>query len=169
MSLALAQIPYAWKFIWAPLADRFSLGDVGRRRTWMLGSQILLTLCMAAIGLLSPAYSLSAIIGAAFIIAVFSATQDIAIDGYRRELLPDAELGVGNSFFVNAYRVAGLVPGGLSLILADSVAWPWVFVVTAGFMIPGIVTAQALLEEPRGQAAHHRPRTLRRSDHRAFP
>jgi MFS transporter, PAT family, beta-lactamase induction signal transducer AmpG len=156
--VGLAQLPYAWKFLWAPLCDRFGVKFLGRRRTWILGSQILLALSMAAIGLLSPSYTLGAVIAAVFIIAVFSATQDIAIDAYRRELLPDAELGLGNSFFVNAYRVAGLIPGGLSLILADSVPWPLVFIVTAGFMIPGIVCT-ALMRETAPHATP--PRTLR--------
>ena len=156
--VGLAQIPYAWKFLWAPLCDRFGLKCLGRRRTWMLSSQILLLLSMAAIGMLTPAYTMSAIIGATFIIAVFSATQDIAIDGYRRELLPDAELGLGNSFFVNAYRMAGLIPGGLSLIIADSVSWPWVFATTAIFMIPGILCS-ALIKEAAPNAKP--PQTLR--------
>ena len=155
--VGLAQIPYAWKFLWAPLCDRFKLKFLGRRRTWILSSQILLILSMAGIGSLSPAYTMSAIIGATFIIAVFSATQDIAIDAYRRELLPDAELGLGNSFFVNAYRVAGLIPGGVSLIIADSVPWPLVFLITAGFMIPGIICS-VLIKEPLNT---NPPRTLR--------
>ena len=156
--VGLAQIPYAWKFLWAPLCDRFSLKFLGRRRTWILCSQVLLVLSMAGIGWLSPANTMNSIIGATFIIAVFSATQDIAIDAYRRELLPDAELGLGNSFFVNAYRVAGLIPGGLSLIIADSVSWPYVFFVTATFMAPGILCS-VLIKEPSLSAAP--PRTLR--------
>jgi len=156
--VGLAQIPYAWKFLWAPLCDRFNVKFLGRRRTWMLGCQVLLIFSMASLGLLSPVYSLSAIAGATFIIAVFSATQDIAIDAYRRELLPDAELGLGNSFFVNAYRVAGLIPGGLSLIIADSVSWPLVFLITATFMMPGIVCSVLIKEPPLGT---HSPRTLR--------
>lgn len=156
--VGLAQIPYAWKFLWSPLCDRFSLAFLGRRRTWMLGCQILLMLSMAGIGLLSPADAMSAIIGATFITAVFSATQDIAIDAYRRELLPDAELGIGNSFFINAYRTAGLIPGGLSLIMADSLSWPWVFLVTAAFMTPGIVCS-VLIKEPPLQT--QTPKTLR--------
>ena len=145
--IGLAQLPYAWKFLWSPLCDRFSLSFLGRRRTWMLASQVLLLLSMAGIGLLSPAHSINAIVWAAFAIAIFSATQDIAIDAYRREILPDIELGLGNSFHVNAYRVAGLVPGGLSLIMADYLSWPLVFVITAVFMIPGIVCT-ALVSEP---------------------
>ncbi len=156
--VGLAQIPYAWKFLWAPLCDRFGFRFLGRRRTWILSSQILLALSMAGIGALDPANTMGAIVAATFIIAVFSATQDIAIDAYRRELLPDAELGLGNSFFVNAYRVAGLVPGGLSLILADSLSWPMVFIFTATFMIPGILCT-VLIEEPALHAKY--PRTLR--------
>ena len=121
--VGLAQLPYAWKFLWSPLCDRFSLPFFGRRRTWMLGSQVLLLLSMSGIGLLSPANSTNAIIWAAFLIAVFSATQDIAIDAYRRELLPDIELGLGNSFYVNAYRVAGLIPGGGTRLFGDVNKW----------------------------------------------
>ena len=155
--VGLAQIPYAWKFLWAPLCDRFGFNILGRRRTWILGSQILLALSVASIGFLSPADSISPIIVATFIIAIFSATQDIAIDAYRRELLSDNELGLGNSFFVNAYRVAGLIPGGISLILADSIPWPWVFIVTAIFMLPGIFCS-ALIKEPALNTTP--PRTL---------
>jgi PAT family beta-lactamase induction signal transducer AmpG len=156
--VGLAQIPYAWKFLWAPLCDRFSFKFLGRRRTWILGCQILLMFSMVGIGLLSPVAAMSTIIGATFIVAVFSATQDIAIDAYRRELLPDAELGLGNSFFVNAYRVSGLIPGGVSLIIADSMSWPEVFLITAAFMIPGILCAVLIKERPLNA---HSPRTLR--------
>lgn len=156
--VGLAQIPYAWKFLWAPLCDRFDIKFLGRRRTWILGSQILLLLSMATLGTFSPSYSMNAIIGGTFIIAVFSATQDIAIDAYRRELLPDIELGLGNSFFVNAYRVAGLIPGGFSLIIADSVPWPFVFIITALFMIPGILCS-LIIQEPIPNVSP--PRTLR--------
>ncbi|MFY9287855.1 MAG: AmpG family muropeptide MFS transporter [Alphaproteobacteria bacterium] len=156
--VALAQIPYAWKFLWAPLCDRFGIKFLGRRRTWILGCQILLILSMTGLGSLGLTDALTAVIVATFIIAIFSATQDIAIDAYRRELLPDAELGLGNSFFVNAYRVAGLIPGGLSLIIADSLPWPWVFLVTSLFMVPGIICT-LLIKEPTLTA--HAPRTLR--------
>jgi PAT family beta-lactamase induction signal transducer AmpG len=156
--VGLAQIPYAWKFLWAPLCDRFGFKFLGRRRTWILGSQILLMLAMAVIGLFTPAHSLNAIIAATFIVAVFSATQDIAIDAFRRELLPDSELGLGNSFFVNAYRMAGLIPGGLSLIIADSVSWPFVFTITALFLLPGILCSVLMKEPPLNVLP---PRTLR--------
>ena len=156
--ISLALLPYTWKFLWSPLLDRYSLAFLGRRRTWMLASQLLLLGAMAAIGWFSPANSITAIVWAAFVIAIFSATQDIAIDAFRREILPDEELGIGNSFYINAYRVAGLVPGGLGLIMADFLSWPMVFMMTAAFMLPGIICT-LLVSEPtiHGTA----PRTLR--------
>src|SRR5580698_10335800 len=60
--VGLAQLPYAWKFLWAPLCDPFGITFLGRRRTWILGAQILLLLCMVAIGLLSPSDNMHAII-----------------------------------------------------------------------------------------------------------
>ena len=151
--IGLALLPYSWKFLWSPLLDRYSFSSFGRRRTWMLSSQVLLLAAMAAIGWFSPQNSINAIVYAAFIIAVFSATQDIAIDAYRRELLPDHEFGIGASFYVNAYRVAGLIPGGLGLIMADFISWPMVFMMTAAFMLPGILCT-LIISEP---AIHGKP------------
>jgi MFS transporter, PAT family, beta-lactamase induction signal transducer AmpG len=104
-----------------------------------------------------PHHSLVALAGVGVLVAVFSATQDIALDAYRRELLGDAELGLGNSLFINAYRVASLVPASLALILADNGwSWPAVHACVAAFMGVGIVTSLAM-PEPVGAA---RPRTL---------
>src|SRR5438132_7357481 len=90
-------------------------------------------------------------------VAFFAATQDTVLDAYRRELLPDAELGLGNSIHVQAYRVSSLVPGALALILADHIAWQSVFTITALFMLPGIVNT-LVVNEPR--QALRAPRTL---------
>jgi len=91
-------------------------------------------------------------------VALLSATQDIALDAYRREILTEAELGLGNSVHVNAYRIAGLVPGSLSLILADRLPWLQVFVITALFMLPGMALA-LFAREPA--VAGNAPKTLR--------
>jgi MFS transporter, PAT family, beta-lactamase induction signal transducer AmpG len=155
--LGLAQLPFAWKFLWSPLCDRFAFSFLGRRRTWMLASQFLLLISMAGIGVFSPQNSSNAIIWAAVVIAVFSATQDIAIDAFRREILPDNELGIGNTFYVNAYRVAGLIPGSLSLIMADRMSWPLVFMMTALFMIPGFISTLLFMEP----VIHGNPKSLR--------
>jgi PAT family beta-lactamase induction signal transducer AmpG len=94
----------------------------------------------------------------ALLIALGSATQDIALDAYRREILPDAELGLGNSVHITAYRIAGLVPGSLSLIMADHLPWDQVFLITALFMLPGALMA-LVVDEPADVAG--RPMTLR--------
>jgi len=94
----------------------------------------------------------------AVVAAFFSASQDIVLDAYRRELLPDNELGLGNAIHVNAYKIAGLVPGSLSLILADHMPWSSVFFITALFMLPGIAMTLMVSEPMLKNGA---PKTLR--------
>ena len=134
---ALVGLPYTWKFLWAPLMDRWQL-PLGLRRGWMLLAQLGLIVGIGFLGYVDPAADTGLVALVAVIIAVFSATQDVAIDAYRREILTDSELGLGNSIHVQAYRIASLVPGSLSLILADSLPWAWVFWITAGFMLIGV-------------------------------
>jgi MFS transporter, PAT family, beta-lactamase induction signal transducer AmpG len=133
------RLPYTWKFLWAPLIDRYSLPWLSRRRDWAIGCQLVLLALTAALGAFEPTRSLYAIGVLAALIALFSASQDIAIDAYRRELLPDSELGLGNSLAVNGYRTAGLIPGGLALWLADRVSFAWVHVMVASCMLLGVV------------------------------
>lgn len=135
---SLIQLPYAWKFVWAPLMDRYAPLPLGRRRSWMLITQVLLLIFVASLGFFSPTSQLSTIAALSVAVALFSATQDVTLDAYRRELLPDEELGLGNSIHVQAYRIAGLVPGALSLILADIMPWQSVFMITSAFMLLGV-------------------------------
>lgn len=153
---ALIQFPYTWKFLWAPLLDRYRL-PLGRRRGWTLLSQIGLLLAIGLLGGFSPAIDLTPVIWLSVALAFLSATQDVALDAFRREILRDNELGLGNAVHVNAYRIAGLVPGSLSLILADLIPWAQVFWITAAFMVPGMVMV-LLVAEPLAVAA---PKTLR--------
>ncbi|MDP2810277.1 MAG: AmpG family muropeptide MFS transporter [Rhodocyclaceae bacterium] len=155
---ALIQFPYTWKFIWSPFLDRYALPWLGRRRGWIFVTQVLLLVSIAALGLFTPQADLSAIAALAVLLAFVSATQDIVLDAYRRELLPDHELGLGNSVHVNAYRIAGLVPGSLSLILADWLPWGQVFAITALFMLPGMAMT-LLIREP--DLIGKLPKTLR--------
>lgn len=155
---ALIGLPYTWKFIWAPLADRYWMKSLGRRRTWMFGSQLALIPFIALLPQLSAENQLGLIALACSMIAFLSATQDIAIDAYRREILPDAELGIGNSVHVNAYRISGLVPGGLSLILYDSLPPEVVFPITAAFMLAGISMTLLIKDVELSSSA---PRTLK--------
>ncbi|MFY9261665.1 MAG: AmpG family muropeptide MFS transporter [Gallionella sp.] len=156
-AMALIQFPYTWKFLWSPFLDRYAVPLLGRRRGWMLLTQVALLVVIAALGGFSPQRDLSMIVLFATLLAFLSATQDIVLDAYRRELLLEHELGLGNAVHVNAYRIAGLVPGSISLILADHLPWDSVFAITALFMIPGMVMTLLITEPP----LLHTPRTLR--------
>jgi PAT family beta-lactamase induction signal transducer AmpG len=154
---ALIQFPYTWKFVWSPLLDRYVLPALGRRRGWMFVSQVGLLLVIAALGGFSPQTEMTMIVLFCTLLAFLSATQDIVLDAYRRELLSDNELGMGNAVHVNAYRIAGLIPGSLSLILSDHLPWSMVFIITALFMLPGMVMT-LMVNEPHRAAP---PKTLR--------
>ena len=82
---SLVSLPYTWKFLWSPVMDRFSWPFLGRRRGWALVTQILLFFTIGAFGFLDPAHSLGVIVVLVFLVALFSASQDIVIDAYRRE------------------------------------------------------------------------------------
>lgn len=143
---ALVGIPYAWKFAWAPLMDRWIPPFLGRRRGWMLICQLALLVSIGTLGAFDPARSTWLIAWLAVAVAFFSASQDVAVDAYRREILPDAELGLGNAIHVQAYRISGLIPGALALVLADILPWSSVFWITASFMAVGVIMTLAVTE-----------------------
>jgi len=155
---SLIGIPYVWKFLWSPLIDRYSLGGLGRRRSWMLATQVLLLISIAGFGMVSPVENIWSVAYLAVAVAFFSASQDIVLDAYRRELLPDNELGLGNSIHVQAYRFSGLVPGSLAFILADHISWQSVFFIVAAFMILGILLTLFIKEL---NTEHNKPASLR--------
>ena len=158
---ALIGLPYIWKFVWSPLLDRYSLSlftyKPGLRRSWMLSTQVLLLVTIGTLGFLDPLSQLWPIAWLCLGIAFLSATQDIVLDAYRRQILPDQELGLGNSIHVNAYRVGGLIPGSLSLVLSDFLPWETVFLITAAFVLAGIALTLSIKEPPR---THQQPATL---------
>lgn len=135
-AFTLTSLPYTWKFLWAALLDRYFPPFLGRRRSWIFLSQLGLLVILAGFGFFNPVADIGIITMLSVILAFLSATQDIVVDAYRREILSDNELGLGNSIHVNAYRIAGLIPGGLSLFLADHYPWQTVFMITAAFMLP---------------------------------
>jgi PAT family beta-lactamase induction signal transducer AmpG len=147
---ALIQFPYTWKFIWAPLMDRYVPRlpgwRPGRRRGWMIVTQLLVGVAIGALGFISPKQEIWTVAALTALVAFFGASQDIAIDAFRRELLADTEQGLGNAVFVNAYKIAALIPGSLGLILADHLPWSTVFMVTAAFMVPGVVLTLVVKE-----------------------
>jgi len=159
---ALLQFPYTWKFVWAPLMDRFVPGlphwRPGRRRGWMLLTQLLVLAIVASMGFVSPRDDLRLVATLAAALAFASASLDICLDAYRRELLHDQEQGLGTAIHVNAYKLASLVPGSLALILSDHLPWSTVFLITAAFTLPGILMT-LVVREPQVHGAP--PKTLR--------
>lgn len=145
---ALVGFPYTFKFLWAPFMDRFSVGRLGRRRGWMALTQLALFGVIGSMGMLDPHTQLPLIVAAAGLMTFLSASQDIVIDAYRREILADNEQGFGAAVIVNAYKAAGLVPSALGLILADTLPWSSVFWVVGAFMLPGFVCT-LLAPEPQ--------------------
>ncbi len=110
----LVQIPYTWKFIWAPIMDRYALPFLGRRRGWILIAQISLIGSIIGLGFSNPANHFWMMVIMAMLVAFFSATQDIVVDAYRREDLSDKELGLGSSLYISRIQVgyACLPPEG---------------------------------------------------------
>lgn len=155
---ALVGFPYTWKFIWSPLMDRFHFPLLGRRRGWMFITQLALLAAIGSLGFFSPQDELTMIVVLAGTVAFLSASQDIVIDAYRRELLSEHEQGSGTALFVNAYKMSTLVPGSLSLILSDFMSWQMVFGITGLFMLPGMITT-LMISEPTLYGEP--PRTLR--------
>ena len=153
------QYPYTLKFLWSPILERYSLPFLGRRRGWMLLTQLLLIVSISMLGIWQPDNQLLMITLVAICVAVFSATQDIVIDAYRRELLrTDEELAMGNAIHVQVYRLSGLIPGSLGLILSGVLPWEIIFPVMAAFMLIGVGVTFMIKE---AQSEPQQPGSLR--------
>lgn len=139
---------YSLKFIWAPLLDSVALNNLGRRRSWMLFMQIGLAISLFFLGQIDPMTSLTMMALVSVVVAFFSATQDIAIDAFRREYLDENELGLGSTMNMYGYRLAMLVSGGLAVALADHMSWQNVYLVMAILMAFGVV-ATIISPEPQ--------------------
>ncbi len=126
--LSLVGLPYTFKFLWAPLIDRFDLPLLGRRRGWMVLSQLLLAAALWSLAQVSPAQQIKLYAALAVLVAFLSASQDVVIDAYRTELLHARERGLGASLNVMGYRLAMIVSGGLAFIWTDAQqggGWTW--------------------------------------------
>ncbi|WP_028448342.1 MULTISPECIES: AmpG family muropeptide MFS transporter [Chitinibacter] len=142
--------PYTWKFLWAPLIDRFPLPLLGRRRGWMLLTQLALAGAIATMGGLDPQTHLATFAVLAVLVAFFSATQDVVIDAYRTETLQQTERGAGAAVGVFGYRMAMLTSGALALILADGIlSWQHTYWAMAAIMA-GMALVTLLAPEPTG-------------------
>ncbi len=137
--VSLLGLPYVFKFLWAPLLDRYKIPVLGRRKGWMLLFQVMLVICILGLSVTNPKDDIYLVCFWAFLVALFSASQDVVLDAYRREILPDEELGLGSSLYVTGYRLAMLVSGALALYLADHIPWKNVYQWLAVFMAPSVL------------------------------
>ena len=156
--MALVGLPYALKFLWAPVLDRFTPPFLGRRRGWLLIAQLALIFSISGLGFTDPGKSPWMVAFIAFLVTFFSASQDIVVDAYRREDLPDEELGLGSSLYVNGYRFGMLLASGGGLIMADQMPFSLVYQVMAACMLPGVLTT---LFAPEPEIHDRPPKTIK--------
>lgn len=155
--LTLVGQPYAYKFLWAPLLDRFSLFRMARRRGWIVTMQCLLACVFIGMGLCNPVHAPLGVALLALIAAIFSATQDTAIDAYRTELLTENEQGVGVSYNTIFYRIAMIVSTGIALIIAGTLGWKLLYIAMgASFFLLAIISSFS----PTPLQLHAHPTTL---------
>ncbi len=136
----LVGIPYSLKFLWAPFLDRFSLPFLGRRRGWLLVSQILIIVTIFGISYIDITRQLTVLVMLSLGLTFLSATQDILIDAYRRENVSEKHLPLASSLYIIGYRVAMAVIGSLGFILSDLISFNLVYLCLSGFMVVGVIT-----------------------------
>jgi PAT family beta-lactamase induction signal transducer AmpG len=147
--LSLVGLPYTFKFLWAPLMDRFDLPWLGRRRGWLVATQLVLALLLFLLAGVSPKGATQAFALLAVAVAFMSASQDVVIDAYRTDLLAPHERGLGASLAVTGYRLAMILSGGVALIWTDAGqgggwSWPDVYRLMAGLMVLTAVVSATL-------------------------
>jgi len=156
---ALVGQPYTYKFLWAPLMDRYRIPFLGRRRGWLATTQLALLAAIAWMGTLSPQTSPWLLAAVALGVALLSASQDIVFDAYRADVLEAEERGAGAAVSVLGYRIAMLVSGGLALILADTwLGWHGTYFLMAVLMLVGLAATWRADEPP---IPPHAPHSLR--------
>jgi PAT family beta-lactamase induction signal transducer AmpG len=155
--LTLASAPYTFKFLWAPLMDRYFPPLLGRRRGWILLLQLALAATIALMGINPPDERLYAISALALLAAFFSASQDIVIDAYRTDVLRTEERGPGSAMTQLGYRIAGLLSGSIALILSEYIGWRNTYFAMA--VVMGL-TVLFTLRAPEPERPIAPPRTL---------
>lgn len=160
--LGLTSIPYSLNFLFGPFLDRYAVSRYGRRKSWLFISQIGIMGALLFLGRCNPKTSMTLLAVATLCLAFFSALQDVGIDAYRREILPDEEIGMGASLYVYGYRFAMLVSSGGGLWLADpdtlNFSFNQVFTLMAAVMLIGLGTT-LFADEP--EQVGDSPKTLK--------
>ncbi|MBI5883536.1 MAG: AmpG family muropeptide MFS transporter [Elusimicrobia bacterium] len=154
---SLVGLPYSLKFLWSPIIDRYAPPFLGRRRGWIVLAQAGLAIAIFLMSLVSPTRGIERLAAFAILVAFLSASQDIAVDAYRADVLEPAEMGAGAALYVLGYRVAMLAAGSAALILADHLPWAWVYRLSAAAML--CVTAASFLS-PEPAYRERPPETL---------
>ncbi|HYV57429.1 MAG TPA: MFS transporter [Candidatus Nitrosopolaris sp.] len=135
---SLVQLPWNLKFLWAPILDRFGLGWPGRRRSWILISQVAVMLGTACLAFIDPRASTARLVLVALVVTFWSATQDIAFDSYAVNIMEPDEQGIGNGARVATYRLAMYVSGAVAISTAEALPWHSVFLGLAALFLPAI-------------------------------
>lgn len=152
---------YVFKFLWSPVMDRYTPPFLGRRRGWLLVTQLLLMAGIVAMGFMQPAHDLTLLAALAVLVAFLSASQDIVFDAWKTDVLPPEERGSGAAITVLGYRLAMLISGGLALWLADRfLGWQATYWLMALLMIPALI-ATLMAQEP--EASIRTPHSLRQA------
>jgi MFS transporter, PAT family, beta-lactamase induction signal transducer AmpG len=154
----LVGLPYSLKFLWAPVMDRITLPWLGRRRGWMLVTQIAVAAGLALMGVIGTESGSRWLGGIAIAVAFMSASLDIVFDAYRTDVLLSAERGFGAAVWVNGYRLALLLSSAGALVLADHIGWRGTYLALATLMAAGSVT---VLLSPNPPAGGLPPKTLK--------
>ena len=156
--LGLVALPYNLKFIWAPVIDRFDPLGLGRRKSWLAITQACIAISLLILGTRDPSQAMWAVVIAAVLVTLFSATQDIVVDAYRRESVADDEQGLGASMSIYGYRFGTLLASAGGLMLADWIGFSGVYIFMAAIVL-SMVVVTLLAPEPEVSLA--RPGNLR--------
>lgn len=144
---SLLALPWALKFLWAPLMDRYGSARLGRRRGYILAMQLLSAALLVGLALPEGRADMAVLLGAVLLTNLLAATQDIATDGLAVDLLEPSERGWGNGIQVAGYRVGMILGGGLMLLVFD--AWGWrPTLLSLGLMLLAATVPVALFHEP---------------------
>ena len=145
---SLLMLPWALKFLWAPLVDRHGWSRLGRRRSWILPLQSLAVLLLLALSEADPQRGLAPLLAGVLVINFLAATQDIAADGLAVTLLRPEERGLGNGIQVAAYRLGMILSGGVLIIFLEEIGWARTFYLMAGVSALALVPVALMREAP---------------------
>lgn len=158
--LSWASLAYALKFLWAPLLDHYALPvlgqRMGQRKSWLFLSQCAVALMLAGMAFSPPAQAFPLLLAFTALAALASATQDIAIDAYRLQTVPEPLQALAISGYTIGYRIATLVSGAGALLIAEYHGWQWAYLAMAGLMLVGIATT-FLMPKPLEESVVPRP------------